>query len=214
MRLVAFGCSYTYGLGLEDCFTPPAASGPVPSKFAWPQLVANELNMDCINISRPGSSNKEILNTLLNFKFESTDVVIVMWAYITRWCILNDDTSVSRIAWPDMQKNYDLAMQYGKIFTLEDLQLDFIYRANFAKLFLDNKNLTNYHLSSAPIECCPKILPMWNTVSISEIDMTYISQFVPRALDAHVGYIGHPGPEAHQIVATRLVKEMFDAHNK
>jgi len=60
MRLIAFGCSYTYGAGLEDCFTPPIGHGPIPSKFAWPQLVANELNMECINMSSSGASNKEI----------------------------------------------------------------------------------------------------------------------------------------------------------
>jgi hypothetical protein len=215
MRLIAFGCSNTYGHGLVDCFIPPGAAGPIPSKFAWPQLVANELNMDCINMALPGSSNKEILNTLLNFKFDVTDVVIVMWAYIERWCILNDDTSVSRIAWSDMRKNYDLTMQYDKIFTLEDLQIDFIYRANFAKMYLDNKNLKNYHLSAAPIECCPKVMPVWNAVNISKIDLTYISQFVPRALDAGLGgNTGHPGPEAHQIVAAGLIEELSDAHNK
>ena len=215
MRLVTFGCSYTYGHGLSDCFTPPYGAGPVPSKFAWPQLVANELNMDCINMSAPGVSNKEILNTLLNFKFDSTDVVIVMWSFIERWCLFKNETSIgSRITYSEMSKNPKLVMQYDQVFTLEDLQMDFIYRANFAKMFLDNKNLKNYHLSVNPTVFCPKVMPVWNTVTISKIDLQFISRYVPRALDVGPLGAGHPGPEAHQIVATALVEEISNAHNK
>ena len=211
MRLIAFGCSFTYGVGLADCFTPPYGAGLVPSKFAWPQLVANELNMDCINMSSPGSSNKEILNTLLNFKFEPTDVIIVMWSFINRWCILKDQTSFSRVVYSGFGE--DAALQYDKIFTIEDLQLDFIYRANFAKMFLDNKNLKNYHLSVNPTMFCPKVMPVWNTVTISKIDLQFISQYVPPALDIANGN-PHPGPGAHQILAQGLCDEISNAHNK
>lgn len=212
MRLVAFGCSYTYGQGLEDCFVLPNNPGPKPSKFAWPQIVANTLNMHCINMSNPGSSNKEILNTLLNFQFESTDVVITMWSFIERWCILNCQSSgVTRLRLSGIDP--DVMLQYDKIFTVHDLQLDFIYRANFAKMYLDNKNLKNYHLSVATDFCLPPVMPKWNVVDFIKINMTYMRYHTTPALDITNGN-PHPGTEAHQIVAMGICNEISNAYNK
>ena len=209
MRLITFGCSFTYGHGLEDCFTPPLEPGPIPSKFAWPQLVANDLNMDCVNMSSPGSSNKEILHTLLNFKFNSTDVVVIMWSFIERWCTLKDYKSISRL----VLDNIDAALQYDKIFTVQDLQLDFIYRANFAKMYLNNKNLKNYHLSVHLEDCRPKVMPKWNAVNFSNLSMFHIAMQHPPALDIANGN-PHPGPGSHQILAQGLCDEISNAHHK
>ena len=213
MRLITFGCSFTYGHGLEDCFTPPYGAGLVPSKFAWPQLVANDLNMDCVNMSSPGSSNKEILNTLLNFKFNSTDVVVIMWSFIERWCKIKNYTSIDRLTQTSMENDPNVLTQYDKVFTFEDMQLDFIYRANFAKLYLDNKNLKNYHLSVHPPFCFPKVMPVWNTVDFVDINLSLISSWTPKALDTGK-FGGHPGPDAHRIVAVGLCDEISNAHNK
>ena len=212
MRLVTFGCSYTFGQGLEDCFVLPNNSGPAPSKFAWPQLLANAQNLRCINMSNPGSSNKEILNTLLKFRFESTDIVIIMWSFTERWCILNRQGNVAtRLRLSEIDSG--VMLQYDKIFTVHDLQLDFIYRANFAKMHLDNKNLKNYHLSVAPDFCLPPVMPKWNIVDFIKINMTWLRDHNPPALDIASGN-PHPGPEAHQILAQELCDEIFNAHNK
>ena len=61
---------------------------------------------------------------------------------------------------------------------------------------------------------CPKVMPVWNTVTISKIDLQFISQYVPRALDVGPLGDGHPGPEAHQIVAMELIEEISNAHHK
>jgi hypothetical protein len=213
MRLITFGCSYTYGSGLADCFVPPMGHGPVPSKLAWPQLVANELNMDCVNMSSPGASNKEILNTLLNFKFDSSDVVIVMWSFVERWCKIKNYTSIDRLTHNLMKSNPNVLSQYDKVFTFEDMQFDFIYRANFAKMYLDKLNLKNYHLSVNPEECCLKVMPVWTVVDFIGINLSLMRIWTHRALDiANNG--GHPGPEAHQMVAIGLIEELSNAHNK
>ena len=65
-NLFAFGCSLTYGHGMEDNWDsnnnrPFDCS---PSKKAWPFLLANMLNYNCINLAQPGASNKEILYIL------------------------------------------------------------------------------------------------------------------------------------------------------
>ena len=74
-RLVAFGCSHTYGEGLEDCWNwETRKAGPVASKFAWPQILANLLKRECVNLGRRGASNKEILHNIQMFDFEKDDI--------------------------------------------------------------------------------------------------------------------------------------------
>lgn len=189
---------------------PPNHSGPTPSKFAWPQLLADKLNMECVNMSRPGAGNKEILNTLLDFKFDTNDVVVTMWSFTDRWCVFKDHKSISRLV---NDSGHDLVLQYDKVFTITDLQLDFIYRANFAKMYLDNKNLKNYHLSVDPHGCCPLNIPQWNSVNLLSVSMSGLQTHTAPALDILDGN-PHPGPEAHQIVALKISKEIFNAYNK
>jgi hypothetical protein len=114
---------------------------------------------------------------------------------------------------PVLTTDHDSVLHYDKVFTIADLQLDFIYRANFAKLYLDNKKLKNYHLSVDPYESLPNVMPNWNMVNFSQIDLSMISYWMPKALDVANGS-PHPGPEAHQIVATGLFEEISNAYNK
>jgi len=80
-RLIAFGCSNTFGHGLPDCFTPETnGPGEEPSKNAWPALLANRFKTTCINKGICGGSNVQILNSILNSSYQQDDVVIVMWA--------------------------------------------------------------------------------------------------------------------------------------
>jgi hypothetical protein len=91
-RLVTFGCSNTYGQGLKDCSEPDLRAGPLPSKFAWPQLLANHLKLECVNMSEPGASNKQLWWKTVNFEFEPTDLVIYAATFVNRELVLEDDT--------------------------------------------------------------------------------------------------------------------------
>jgi hypothetical protein len=69
-RLVTFGCSFTYGQGLPDCPTGVEA----PSQYSWPYLLSSQLDRQLVNRGIPGASNLQILNEILNFEFEETDL--------------------------------------------------------------------------------------------------------------------------------------------
>jgi len=85
-RLIVFGCSYTYGQGLKDCLEKVyfGIDLSAPSKLGWAQMLADSLNLELINKSRPGSSNFEILLTLLEFDFKHNDSVVIMWSHSVR----------------------------------------------------------------------------------------------------------------------------------
>ena len=91
-RLVAFGCSHTYGEGLKDCWVNGKA-GKLPSKYAWPQLLADRLKRRCFNKSMEGASNKFIWHKILNTEFTDKDIVVILWTYYNRTCILENKDS-------------------------------------------------------------------------------------------------------------------------
>lgn len=83
-RLIAFGCSYTYGQGLPDCHKN-GNIGPNPSNLAWPSLVAAKLGITVQNLAFPGSGNAEILDKVLRFKFERDDICMIIWSHFVRY---------------------------------------------------------------------------------------------------------------------------------
>lgn len=79
-RLITFGCSFTFGTGLPDCKEGSAT----PSNQGWPAILSKKLNLDLVNVSASGASNFEILHNIINFDFQSSDTVIIMWTYFAR----------------------------------------------------------------------------------------------------------------------------------
>jgi|TARA_B110000208_G_scaffold191739_1_gene259868 lysophospholipase L1-like esterase len=94
-RLIAFGCSHTQGQGLSDTIDPNNTSirsnTGCPSKFAWPQLIANELNLECINLGVPSGSNKLITGLVSDFEFKAGDICAILWTHYDRWAIFRKD---------------------------------------------------------------------------------------------------------------------------
>jgi hypothetical protein len=111
-RIVAFGCSFSYGHYLDD-----------PNTQAWPAILGKLLNVSSINKSRNGASNLEILTNILKFNFKPDDIVVVGWTFIYRDMIYNRWKSNTQInGWSDQEKfdtwssihnSYDLAVRAG-----------------------------------------------------------------------------------------------------
>lgn len=198
MRLVAFGCSNTYGHGLADCIMPNMRDpGPNPSRLAWPQLVADKLNLDCVNMGNPGASNKEIWHKAINFKFEPTDTVIFLWSFVDRYCILKKDGGFQPLSVQGTDKTNKV--YYKHIHDDYDACMDFYIRCNYIKQHLDSKNIFNLHGSVNQ----SKILytPNWNTVELIDESIDKIKNMFKPALDGV-----HPNEEAHEYFAEKILE--------
>lgn len=108
MRLIAFGDSHTYGEEL------PGGGGhgyagkfgyDQPSPAAWPQLVANHLTCECVNLAQPGHSNKEILTRVLKFQFQPMDHVVILWTHVSRDVIFEHDGDDVKISSNRLNEN-------------------------------------------------------------------------------------------------------------
>lgn len=188
MRIIAFGCSYTYGHGLPDCCDNSGQPGNQPSQFAFPALLAKKLNCECINLGKSGNSNKEIWNDVLNFQFKKNDISIITWTYYDRFCIIKPD-KIQRIS-PWIKKERIFYMNYNN---RNDMVLDFYNRLNHIDLYLEKigiKNL-NYIIENNDIKT-----PNWNLTNI-EGDFEMLDK---------AGDNCHPGVLSHENFATKIYK--------
>ena len=142
-RLVAFGCSYTYGSGLPDCYLDSRdPTGPNPSTHAWPALTAGELKLDVVNKGRPGASNLRILDEILNFDFNNEDTVIVLWSYYHRDTIFYPNKTLEIKHWLDD----DIVKNYYEVHNDYDLIIKTLLHIHHADMFFQQKNIKALHL--------------------------------------------------------------------
>ena len=193
MRVIAFGCSFTFGHGLPDCFNPPKNPGKAPSKYAWPSLVANELNVKCINKSLPGSSNKRIWHNIGKFKFKKTDIVFVMWTAPDRSCTLNRFTDVDISPWIDSSSAY-----YKHYYSPYDsLIMSNLFVSNASHLLID-QGIQVYNLTFNK-----NLFKLDNTVNSLPICMSKLKRKFPLALDD-----AHPGIKCHQEMSKQILDRL------
>ena len=207
MRIIAFGCSNTYGHGLEDCWNQQLrAPGPTPSNLAWPALLAKKFNCDVVNKSSPGASNKLIWQRILDFNFRIDDVCVVLWTYLDRWCVFSDVRTHSLSTWSLTNKGDKKGKTYYKyVYEEKDhwiMTRSFIYTASSHLKEKGIKNVMCYH-NQFDKQSKYGTLNKYNLNNVSSIDYTCIKRKYPLALDK-----AHMGPKAHERFANIYYKKI------
>jgi len=194
-RLVALGCSYTYGDGFEDCVS--STSSP-PSVFAWPKLVSDQLGIECVNRSKSGIGNIEILHRLLTTELLETDIVVIMWSHFSRDVKFTENGGVEK---------YDLTsplMEHWVKLHATPGDHDFNIRSWF------NIHHANCYLKSRNIKCVNTFYPEF-AYHDGKIRKPAFIDFVLhltnwKVLDSNSGAHPHPGKQSQQYVANELIK--------
>lgn len=193
-RLITFGCSLTYGHGLPDCFEPPLNPGPMPSNMGWPRMVADKKEMHLVNVSQCGISNRQIMHNILNFDFQKTDTVVILWTNIYRWCKILEDSIEDIGSWQNTPTS-DAYVQHMS--DEHDCLVSTSHYINLADYHLKNVGLNPTHIIS--LRKFYKDFK-WNNAIMQDFDYRLRKNF-PSALDNH-----HPGIEANREFA-KLVLE-------
>jgi hypothetical protein len=213
-RLVAFGCSNTWGEGLPDTWNAGDEGRwqGQPSKFAWPQPLADKMNLECVNMGEGGVSNKYIANLIAETEFQQDDIVVVLWTYFTRSCVFQDDGSVRRILVQDISclgmptdhRKWN-KIYYKNFYTDQEAIKDGYFRANFAKLYLDSIGIKNYHYTCVDSGTQPtgpssiKPAPKWSCIDFPDIKFINLD----TALDEM-----HPGINSQKRLAIDIYKDL------
>jgi hypothetical protein len=186
-KLVAFGCSFTYGHGLPDCWKGEGLAGDFPSKMAWPSLLAAALKKECVNASYPGCSNIGILNNVLSYDFDKDDVAVILWTYTDRDLIFYQNKSPIKIhAWIEN----DLLKSWSETHNSYDLEIRSWFYIHHVYHYLQNKGIKFYFLRIN----LKSNIPSWaKGIEFLNTDIQSLRKIYPPALDG-----SHPGEACHK----------------
>jgi len=219
-RLVAFGCSHTYGEGLPDCIPPVEFNKMTPpSKFAWPEILANKLSVECWNKSKCGISNKNISEIVLDTPLQKDDIVVILWTSILRTCFFTSNDPINVIPsyaskeFVKEHKSRDHLVAhkfnlkyYREFYFQENLEHESFQVIDHAKRYLDDKGIKNYHFNFQrkgghdPIDSLlPKTKPYWFEVPYTTVYLTH-----DYGADNH-----HPGVKAQKNMAVQIYKSIM-----
>ena len=202
-RLVAFGCSYTYGYGLSDCHIEPNKPGPNPSKLAWPSLLANMRDLEVVNCSNIGASNIHILWRLINFDFKNDDLCVIMWTHFSREPFSNLKYDPAHI-YRDNYENFSVMQE------LPDLNKENIVIRNIIHIHHGYSHLTSKNIKHLSIIAShDAISHKFPNIKIPTLmkDIRVNKSKLDKALDGL-----HPGPNAHMDIAEQLLDKINVIH--
>ena len=221
-QLVAFGCSHTFGHSLPDAH-PPVTNQP--SKFAWPQLLADELNMKCINKGKPGASTKTVLFNVVNYEnYKSDSEVIILWPNADRNSILHKnkhghlwshDFLPGIIGMKFPQTYYDnlgmtfkehqefLKFYYERIHNDYDASFDMATRVSYVDNYLRRKHIIPIHLVADHFSILTDFKNMLPPMKVKEINWEKDFR-IDLALDNQ-----HPGINSNKLLAKNIKKWFF-----
>ena len=206
-RLVAFGCSLTYGTSLDDIHP----SNEQASKLAWPQILGDLSNIPVDNQSEPGASNKEIAHQILNYNFNPMDIVVTCWSFSDRFCIIREDNLLRLGIWhanpnnsvsdeSEREKQQVSTAFFTHIHDEYDMSLNQHYCIHYTNLFLNSKKIKNYHLITR--NNLLKDYKFFDTPMLTKTDYLKLIIANPLALDNN-----HPGKQAHKLLAHEIFEE-------
>jgi len=144
--LHTFGCSITQGFALPDVIAQPLTPEQEqeldrpshwsdewlgnPSKYAWPQVLADQLNMNVVNHARRGSCFQQIARqcAVAQDQIQQDDTVIVMWTFLGRVSMqwpartsvplhhyIDAKKSLSTVLWPGFNKLFGLSASSASV---------------------------------------------------------------------------------------------------
>jgi len=201
-RLITFGCSYTKGIGLKD------------EHSAWPWILAESLQKECVNLSEAGCSNIKIWWAILNTEFSRSDLVLVHWTYDNRSYTIGKDLDIgpwfNRVDEPgDLQ--YTVSKQYyDNLHSVYNSRIDSNLRITDAEDFLSRQGVRNYHMRVPRRDKDfdygeDTLFQFKNHLTVNIWDKTKISETIMqrRGTDGK-----HPGEEHHKLFAMLIRNEL------
>ena len=213
MRLVAFGCSYTQGIGLNGLdytysryYDSPLESVlkvESASKDAWPHLLADKLGIECINLGQGGNSSKFVFQMIREFDFQETDIVVIQWPQPERHVIWQDGMKVDALM--QIAPGYGHAVNYYRHYytTFDSCYNTAVYIEN-THTYLKDKCKALYSVSYND----PEEMVEDKTLKATFPILADVGKFFITKLGDDICADGHPGKTYHEEFANRMVEKI------
>lgn len=203
-RLIAFGCSNTFGLSLDGTKITDS-----PAKRAWPALVG------AINYGVCGASNKQIMLNILEKNFKPKDIVVILWTYTKTRTLLYTETEKHQLLihkhkmfheHMDSQTKQAAEAWYkwNVLRSQRDAMIDEYTYIKTANLHLQQQNIKviNLHCDDSYDQyTSPGKIPTNLHTKLHNVENLLVKN--DRADDG-----SHPGPNAHKLVSEFVWKQI------
>ena len=210
MRILCFGDSFTYGVGMPDSVD----QGP-PSLYAYPQLLAEKFKTSALNYASPGASNKEIWNIILQSKFSPADAVVIMWSHPSRTCVLNtpqeDPYTTEKWRIPDVYTGKFWTEHQTAIGTWKETKQSEAYYKHIhteidsevsTQLYMSHIDL---YLRSIGISIIVHSMIPWQSIKRTHWNDIQVLKFSPEDVTED----GHAGIESHKSFAKTVARQII-----
>ena len=204
MRLIAHGCSFTFGAGLET----PA--------YAWPSLIGSKMGWNVLNLGRDGYANDGIVEDIININPSSEDdIVVIMWTWPHRLVLENEIERFS--CYPGQSSNVSKLL-------MANINLDWMYRRWLTHVialqdYLKTKNCKYLFVSAFPNngDEGEKVTEEVSNLT-NQIDSKYYLGWPDFSFNGLAEIYGrlpneHPAARSHAEMATMIgqkLKELYD----
>ena len=208
-RVIAFGCSNTYGHGLPDCHIEPDHAGDALSVYAFPQLIADRLGYECINKSAPGGSNRRMWYNIINHRFAPGDLVLCHWSFINRYTYFSDKGEVQNLGmWSNTHKVVKAWQRYnGECNSKIDRLLESLCLIDHSNRYLKTQPVHVVNIKWGRKEIADDN-PIWCDFEWHVPETEDLMHTHPKALDGK-----HMGAQAHQVIADRIMQHLTTVPN-
>jgi len=213
VRLVAFGCSYTQGIGLNGLdytysryYDSPLESVlkvESASKDAWPHLLADKLGIECVNLGQGGNSSKFVFQMIIEFDFQETDIVVIQWPQPERHVIWQDGMKVDALM--QIAPGYGHAVNYYRHYytTFDSCYNTAVYIEN-THTYLKDKCKALYSVSYND----PEEMVEDKTLKATFPILADVGKFFITKLGDDICADGHPGKTYHEEFANRMAEKI------
>lgn len=214
-NLFTFGCSHTFGMHLPDIAgkykdgkldTLPSDYTDTNtlrgSKYAWGQLLADRLNMNCVNRGVIGAGIKE---TLWHFDqtldvIKPNDIVCFLWPYAYRYNLLRQNNILDGRKWNTNMSSDD----WHKIFDPYDAAFNTHVYVQYVHLLLKEMNVQSCHMF-----CDDNIeIPKFYT-DINAITDTHFNKVRDLNDTTDVDDDEHGGVQTHKVIANMFYQQLI-----
>jgi hypothetical protein len=181
-KLIAFGCSHTYGYGLEDCWMDTTK----PSNLGWVSIISKELNKICVNKAIVGASNKLIWHQITNTEFNPSDCVIILWSWAHRYTVLKNKNLFTHLHHNTLEQE-ESKEYYRLLYSDYDAEMMTKLYIEHANIYLSTKGVKVYqsivHQRYAKLFC--------NQPYVSKFFWDYERYYSKALDDIHLGLDGN-----------------------
>jgi len=196
-RLVVFGCSNSYGVGLED---------PLNQNYGY--HLGKLTKKECINKAIGGSSNTRIAYEVLNFDFQPGDIAILGWTYVCREMLAKESGVINFGAWINIKEEPSRA--WLEYFSDEhDLAIKSFMHMHHVNIYLNQKNIKILQFWFEEIENRPEAFALKKEFAWADsIKMNF--ELLEEVQHIDKTDCNHPGPKTHKMFAEYLYKNFKD----